>query len=438
MQQRVVAVVGGAVAGSEAASLCAERGALVVVFEQGERPYGKIEDGLPRWHDKLRAKEYAKIDENLSGSRVLFVPKTCIGEDLPFERLKEAGFSAIILANGAWRDRPLPIEGIDAYVGKGLHYQNPYVYWFNHAHEADYDGPRYEAPQGAIVIGGGLASIDVVKILSLMTHAEAMRAKDVEVDLVEMEQKGIPKYCEMKGVDLASLGVKRPTLYYRRNMEDMPLASFPPKATDDQKAKVRKARTKIMSRVIERYQVAFEPLCSPHEAIVEGDRLVGIRFQRTQIVDGRVKPVEGETLDVRAPLVISSIGSVPQPIPGIPMKGELYDYVDWDTGEVRGMPGVFGLGNVLTGQGNIKDSRLNAKEVARSVLEGFLSMAEVEKALDEAHEAVREGAKPVVEAAMQRPVVDDGPIQKLVHERWEAIGYTGSYEAWMKTRRPND
>ena len=436
MQQRVVAIVGGAVAGSEAASLCAERGALVVVFEQGERPYGKIEDGLPRWHEKLRQKEYAKIDENLGREGVLFVPKTQIGDDLSFDELRDAGFSAVILANGAWRDRPLPIDGIDRFVGKGLLYQNPYVYWFNHAHEASYDGPRYEAVQGAIVVGGGLASIDVVKILSLATHAEALRAKGVDVDIVEMEQKGIAKYCESKGVALESLGVTPPTLYYRRSMEDMPLASPPPNATEEQEAKVRKARTKIMQRVIERYVVAFEPLCSPHEPIVEGDRLVGLRFQRTEIVDGRVKST-GETVDVRAPLVISSIGSVPQPIPGIPMKGELYDYANWDTGEVRGMPGVFGLGNVLTGKGNIKDSRLNAQEVARGVLEGFLSMAEVEKVLDEAHEALRESAKPVVDAAMKRPVVDDGPIQKLVQQRWEAIGYTGSYEAWMKTRRPD-
>ncbi len=436
MKQRVVAIVGGAVAGSEAASLCAERGALVVVFEQGERAYGKIEDGLPRWHEKLRAKEYGKIDENLSGERVLFVPNTRIGRDISFAQLQEAGFSALILANGAWRDRPLPIEGIDEYVGKGLLYQNSYVYWFNHIHEKDYDGPKYEAVQGAAVVGGGLASIDVVKILSLMTHADAIRAKGIKPDLHQMEIKGLPKYCEMNDIDLDALAIKPPTLYYRRNMEDMPLASFPDNATDEQKAKVRKARTKIMKRVMDRYRVAFEPLCSPKEAIVEDDRLVGIRFQRTQIIDGRVKPVEGETVDVHAPLFISSIGSVPQPIEGVPMRGELYDYADWDTGEVRDLPGVFGLGNVLTGKGNIKDSRLNAKEIARGVLEGFLSMKDMEKALDEAHEVVREAAKPTVEAAMQRPIVDDGPIQKLVHERWEATGYTGSYEAWMSTRRP--
>jgi len=60
--QHIVAIVGGAVAGSEAASILADQGFLVVVFEQNDRPYGKIEDGLPRWHEKQRNKEYEKMN----------------------------------------------------------------------------------------------------------------------------------------------------------------------------------------------------------------------------------------------------------------------------------------------------------------------------------------------------------------------------------------
>ena len=56
-----VAIFGGAVAGSEAAYQMAKRGIRVVVFDQNTLPYGKIEDGLPKWHEKLRDKEEAKI-----------------------------------------------------------------------------------------------------------------------------------------------------------------------------------------------------------------------------------------------------------------------------------------------------------------------------------------------------------------------------------------
>ena len=84
--RHVVAIIGGAVAGSEAAAVCAERGITAIVLEQNDRPFGKIEDGLPRWHDKLRQKEYAHIGKNLSNRTVLFVPRTQLGRDLSARR----------------------------------------------------------------------------------------------------------------------------------------------------------------------------------------------------------------------------------------------------------------------------------------------------------------------------------------------------------------
>jgi flavin-dependent dehydrogenase len=51
------AIFGGACSGSEAASRLAHCGVYVAVFEQHAIPYGKIEDGLPKWHVKLRDKE---------------------------------------------------------------------------------------------------------------------------------------------------------------------------------------------------------------------------------------------------------------------------------------------------------------------------------------------------------------------------------------------
>ena len=123
-----VAVIGGAVAGAEVAGALAGRGVEVAVFEQNRRPYGKIEDGLPRWHVALREKEYETIGAKLSLPSVHFVPCTEIGRDVGFRELSdEWGFSGVVLACGAWRDRPLPIEGADAYVGRGLIYQNPFI-----------------------------------------------------------------------------------------------------------------------------------------------------------------------------------------------------------------------------------------------------------------------------------------------------------------------
>ena len=106
--RHVVGIVGGACAGSVVAEKLAESGCEVVVFEQNRRPYGKIEDGLPRWHAKQRDMEYRKIDARLDRPEVHFVPNTRLGEDLDFlELAKEWGFSVLVLANGAWKDREL-------------------------------------------------------------------------------------------------------------------------------------------------------------------------------------------------------------------------------------------------------------------------------------------------------------------------------------------
>ena len=113
--RHLIVICGGAVSGSEAAAVCADRGILAVVLEQNVRPYGKIEDGLPRWHEKLRQQEYARIDDNLAREGVFFVPRATLGRDYTLPELRaQPGVAAVLLANGAWRDRPLQLPGVEA------------------------------------------------------------------------------------------------------------------------------------------------------------------------------------------------------------------------------------------------------------------------------------------------------------------------------------
>ena len=115
----IVAIFGGAVAGSEAASKLTERGIRCVVFEQNPLPYGKLESGLPKWHIKLRNKEEEKIDAKLNHNLIEFIPSVMLGEDIDFyDVVQNWNFSAVLLATGAWKDRSLPIEGIDAFINE--------------------------------------------------------------------------------------------------------------------------------------------------------------------------------------------------------------------------------------------------------------------------------------------------------------------------------
>jgi len=444
--RHVVAVIGGATAGAEVAGRLAQRGVVVIVFEQNPRPYGKIEDGLPRWHRELRRKEYETIAEKLGTPGVHFVPLTRIGRDVDFEELVRGwGLSAVVLANGAWRDRPLPLEGVDRYVGRGLVYQNPFIVWFNHATEKGYTGPRFETPDGALVVGGGLASIDVVKVLQLENVRAALAKRGIEIPLIELEVKGVPKALSAHHLGYEDLGLRGCTLFYRRRVEDMPLVEAPEGADAARVAKVELARRRVLEKAIEKYRFQMEALCMPDGLLVEDDRLVGLRFRRTRFESGKLVATD-ETFERRGPVVISSIGSIPEPIPGIPTKGELFAFSDWETGRLPGHPTVFSVGNVVTGKGNIVASRKHAARVSETAIERFLGLGpeghEGEAALlGPASAAAREAADRVHDAIHAGPPIPPEKVQAIlarVQGRQAKVGYPGNLEAWLKKVTPPD
>jgi NADPH-dependent glutamate synthase beta subunit-like oxidoreductase len=443
--QHVVAIVGGATAGAEAAGILAERGVACVVFEQNPRPYGKIEDGLPRWHVRLRRKEYDIIDERLSRPGVHFVPNTKVGRDVDFRALvRDWGFTSVLLAHGAWRDRPLPIEGADAYVGRGLVYQNSFIYWFNHYPERDYTGPRYEVVDGAIVVGGGLASIDVMKALQIEIVLRALAERGIDEDMLHLEHEGIPGVLESHGFSWDELGLRGATLYYRRRIEDMPLAEVPAGAGEARRQKFALTRRKILEKAMHKYAFRVRPLMVPVGMIVEGDRLVGLRFQHTRVENGKAVPIPGEIEDVRAPLVVSSIGSIPEPMAGIAQDGVLYRFIDRDLGRLKGYDTVFSTGNVVTGKGKIRDSRQHSVAVTTHLVERVLGLdghAGEEKLAEATTAGASETAAQVAAWVKSRPPLPADEVERIlarVRARQVEVGYEGDYAAWIARVTPPD
>ena len=186
-----------------------------------------------------------------------------------------------------------------------------------------------------------------VKIINFELYKQAFAARGIHLTTLEIEHDGLPLLLAKHGLTEASLGVRGVTLYYRREKTAMPLASPPDNATPQQLEKNQQVRAKLMDKVIEKYLVKFVPNHAPLAPLVEDGRMVGVRFQRTRTVDGKLVSLPGETVDVRSPMVVSAVGSIPLPLPGLPMKGELIDFADWSTGRVRGLPHVFGLGKCL-------------------------------------------------------------------------------------------
>ena len=228
---------------------------------------------------------------------------------------------------------------------------------------------------GAIVVGGGLASIDVMKVLQIESVRRALRQRGIEADTLRIEHDGIPDVLAAHGLDV---GRPRPA----RRHALLPPADRGHAARRDPggcrcgaPAEVRSAAPPdSRRRRCRSTALPSAPQRLPVALLVDGDRLVGLRFQHTAVEAGRAVPVEGAFEDVRAPLVVSSIGSVPEPMPGIPQDGVLYRYADPALGRVDGYDTVFGVGNVVTGKGNIMVSRRHSTEVSLQLIDHFLGL----------------------------------------------------------------
>ncbi len=448
-KRHFVAVVGGAVAGSVAAEILAGHGIKVAVIEQNMRPYGKIEDGLPRWHVEQRKQEYERIDARLKKPNVVFVPSTKLGQDVSFRELTEEwGFSAVILANGAWRDREIGIPGAEQYVGKGLIYQNPFIYWYNHKNEKGYTGLRYDPPDEVLVLGGGLASLDVVKVLQLENYERALKARGVSTNMHELEKKGIPAACKVHGIEPQDLGVKGCLLLYRRREQDMPLAQPPENATPEQLAKTESVRQKVLRLARDKYLFRFQDRRLTQGLVVEAGRLVGLQLAETRVEGRKATPVTGSEHEVRAPMIISSIGSVPEMIPGVVMKGEYYEFAGEETPQYKGNDRVFGVGNVVTGQGNIRVSLVHSQKVTEQVIERYLGVGDGGEGSRDisaitAPAAARGAAQAlaVQEQIRTIPPLSEELIAAIDHRiraQHERVGYGGDYDTWITRITPPD
>src|SRR5271168_3200605 len=432
-----VAVIGGAISGSVAAEILSDHGIRVAVFEQNMRPYGKIEDGLPRWHIEQRRQEYARIDARMKKPNVYFIPSTKLGRDFNLSQLFEWGFSAVILANGAWRDRELGVPEAEQYVGKGLVYQNPFIYWYNHKNEKDYLGPRYETPDEAVVVGGGLASIDVVKVLQLENYERALRARGLQTSMRELE-KGIPEVCKAHGIKPEELGVKGCLLIYRRREQDMPMAQPPDNATPEQAAKTEMVRQKMLRLAQGKYLFRVQDRRLTTGIIVENGRLAGLKVVETKIEGRKAEPIPGSEQELRAPLVVSSIGSVPEKLSGINMSGEYYTFSDDDLPRYADTRHIFGVGNVVTGQGNIRVSLIHSQKVTKQLIGEHMSddteQESGTKSSASAESSAAGRARAVEHSLHTLPALSPDQIAALerrIRSRQEQVGYTSDYDSWI-------
>ncbi len=435
-----VAVFGGAVSGAEAAMQLANQGIHVVLFEQNALPYGKIEDGLPKWHSKLRDKEESKIDEKLDNEYVHFVPLTKLGREVSFQDIVEDwGFSAVLLATGAWRDRSLGIANIDDYIGKGLYYQNGFFQWYNHFHEAEYSGPQLHIPDETIIVGGGLASIDVAKAVMILMVEKALKDRGIEVNGIELE-RGVEGVLEKNNLTLNELGLKGCTLYYRRRAEDMPLVAIP-EGPPELIEKGQQTRLKIMAKAQRNFLFHFKELHTPVDIIANDGTLEGLVFANTTVENGKATVLDGSEYEVKAPLVISSVGSLPEMIEGIPSVDQVFKIKNNDTCQLAGFDNVFIIGNAVAGKGNIRESFLHSQEMSKNIIDNYLEMQEqhFRNILREKESGVQENIETITSLIESKQILSDVKVKEIedrITALWAKVNYDGNYRKWIQKHIP--
>jgi hypothetical protein len=198
---------------------------------------------------------------------------------------------------------------------------------------------------------------------------------------------------------------------------------------------------KIIGNLLEKFPFTIVDQSVPVETIVENGRLTGLVFQKTHVQNNKLIQIPDSDFRIKTPLVISAIGSIPEPVAGLEMRGNTYDIKDPHTGELKGYDNVFALGNAVTGRGNIKDSQMHGRRVADYVHDQYLAWKE-----EDYQEIFRETEKNAdrkligIESKLgQKSMPEERVLANIIHrviKFQEDIGYTGNYRAWLDQHRP--
>ncbi len=373
---RGVAIVGSGPGGMYVAQALLEKapGCKIDIIDRLPSPFGLIRGGVAPDHQNTKRVDKKYTQTITNNKDVRYVGNIALGRDISLEQLTSI-YDAVVLAYGAPYDNKLGIPGEDK---ENVYGSNALVGWYNcHPDFIDLN-PNLEIGTAA-VIGIGNVAIDVARVLSRTPQ--------------EMATTDIADYA-MGSIDAASL--KDIYMFARRGpieaactntelkeMGELEAATtvvdpnlIPNDLPDHMDDRTKKVRTRILEtlRILskskadeKRRTVHIEFYASPIE-ILGGEKVEGIRMERTEVVDGRCVGT-GNTFDIPCEMVITCIGSRAEAIEGIPFN-ERSGIVEHIEGRVA--PGVYAAGWVKRGAtGTIGTNRLDSYAVTDLLVADF-------------------------------------------------------------------
>ncbi len=401
-----VAVIGSGPSGfyTVDALLKSDKDVHVDIIERLPTPFGLIRGGVAPDHQTT--KKVARVYEKTALSDgVGYFGNVEVGRDVSIEELKDI-YDAIVLAVGAPRDRKLGIPGEDK---ANVYGSADFVGWYNgHPDFTDLE-PDLDIDT-VVVIGNGNVAVDVARVLvktddemaetDIAHHAaDAIEASPIR-DVYMVGRRG-PIEAKFTNVELREMG----------KLDDcVPVIDpdvLPEEVEGDWSDRDRRLKERNLATLKEfpdvdptgkSKRVHFTFYAKPVE-ILGGDKVEGIRFERTRVEDGRSVGT-GETFDIACGMVVPAIGYFSEPFPGVPFDEE-NGIVVHDDGRVGGS--VYAVGWIKRGPtGVIGSNKPDGEQAARQIFED-----------------IAEGSKPGSRALAD--LLAERNVRAITYQDWQAI-----------------
>ncbi|MEZ5945983.1 MAG: NAD(P)-dependent oxidoreductase [Hyphomonas sp.] len=326
-------IIGAGPAGLAAAEQLRRKGYKVTVYDAYDRGGGLLVYGIPGF--KLEKDVVERRIKYLEDSGVKFKFNTRIGEKVTLQKLRDS-HDTVLIATGVYAAKDLKCPGVGS---GGVFAALDYLTASNRKSFGDavpdFDSGALDAKdKKVVVIGGGDTAMDCVRT--------AIRQ-----------------------------GAKSVTCLYRRDRANMP----------GSQREVQNA---------EEEGVVFEWLCNPDAILDSKGKAKAVRAGKMKLgepdASGRQSPVKtGETVDVKADMVIKALGFDPEDLPALFEEPALAVNrwgaikVDYRTMETS-LPGVYAAGDIVRGASlvvwAIKDGR-DAAEAMHKAMKAAEAAAKV-------------------------------------------------------------
>ncbi|WP_200302055.1 FAD-dependent oxidoreductase [Streptomyces adelaidensis] len=376
-----VAVVGSGPSGCYTAQSLVQQdpAVLVDVLDRLPCPYGLVRYGVAPDHEKIKSLQNS-LRTVLEHERVRFLGGVQVGPGgVPAARLREL-YHAVVYCVGAAADRRLGIPGEDL---RGSWSATEFVSWYSAHPDVVADG-FVRGARAAVVIGVGNVAVDVTRMLARgaaelsptdMPEAALGSLAASEVARVHMVGRRGPSQARFTTKELRELSTLPDT---RVTVNPAELELDPDYVDPSALPAARRRNVEVLRGWATapssggRHHLRLRFFLRPVELLADGDRVCGVRLERTAPDGHGGLTGTGRYEEIEAQLVLRSVGYRGVPLDGLPFDPEHGTVPHVGGRVVRGgvpAPGEYVAGWIKRGPtGVIGTNRPCAKETATSLL----------------------------------------------------------------------